>query len=231
MRKPTSSIQTELNRELLEASLMDLLWSLCCGGFPWPAGRGHWQGDTEWLAGDSREAEWSLLWTHSWLSRVAQGWPGQQPWGWDKAFRVSSELCHHHGHSVLCTGTVAGWVYSCCCHMLQVKVIMLGWIPLITNLVSVDSHSWLFWSNNSWLPPWIQRTEWQLGLEVHGLALRTCSWWLNHQFCYWDPLLWHPLGAECSIFSKHQLWENTSLSCPAQGRQLARPSWAGKEVI
>lgn len=32
-------------------------------------------------------------------------------------------------------------LYSCSCHMLQVKVRMLGWIPLITQPVSVHSHS------------------------------------------------------------------------------------------
>lgn len=33
------------------------------------------------------------------------------------------------------------WAYSCSCHMLQVKVITPGWIPLVTKPVSVDSHS------------------------------------------------------------------------------------------
>lgn len=108
---------------------------------------------------------------------------------------------------------------------------MHGWIPYITKLVSVNSHSWLFWNSNSYLPPWIQRTEWQLGLALRSLALRTCCWRANHHRCYWDPLLWHPSGAECRIFFKGQLWKNTSLSGPTQGRHSAYPSWVGKPAI
>lgn len=144
-----------------QSTLPKLSWAGSCSRLPWGTCSGHCgcgsspvgsrEGTPNDCQGTGERQSGLRCQTPSWLPRESSrlAWAAAVEMG--EAFRVSPDRAASPSQAErgCAEGPGGAWFYSWSCHMLQVKVIMLGWIVLITKLVSVNSHSWLFWNNNS----------------------------------------------------------------------------------